>query len=173
MRKGFSLAELLAVMVVLAAVSFALAGLFSTVITDIPRSYRVIQTNTTLLNMLEQMREDVVAAKGLPVSFGESSASDELLLIEMEDGVISYQRRDDKVLRRNIISTQDSEGGDTRVWSVPYAKLQWQVWRNNGKGYAVQVKTHIEHKVRGHWEKKMANSHLYFVGVFGEAFNRR
>jgi len=31
----------------------------------------------------------------------------------------------------------------------------------------VEVQTHIEHKIRGeHWEKKMANSHLYFVGAF-------
>ncbi len=170
MRRGFSLAELLAVMVVLTAASFALAGLFSTVITDVPRSYRVMQTNTTLLNMLERMREDVDAAKGLPASFGESTANEELLLIEMKDGVISYQIRDDKVLRRNIISTDDSEGEDTRVWSVPHAKVQWQVWRENGKGYAVQVRTHIEHEVWGHWEKKMANSHLYFVGALGEAF---
>ena len=166
MRKGFTLAEMLAVVIVLTAISFALAGLFGTIITDVPRSYRIIQTNTTLLNMLEQMREDIEAAKGLPISFGESSANEGLLLIEMEDGVISYQVRDGKVLRRNLTAAADNKAEFTKTWSAPRAKVKWQVWREDGRGYAVQVKTHIEHRVRDHWAKKMANSHLYFVGAF-------
>jgi len=166
MRKGFSLVEMLAVILVLTIVSAALAGLFTAVVTDIPRSHRVIQTNTTLLNMLEQMHKDIDTARGLPVSFGEYTANNEILLIELEDGMISYQIKDDKVIRRNLMAAEDNKGGDTRVWLVPHAKLEWQVWRENGDGYAVQVKTHIEHKVRGHLERKMANSHLYFVGAF-------
>jgi len=199
-RKGFTLIEMLAVMVVLIIISFALAGVFTTVITDIPRSYRVIQTNTTLLNMLEQMRDDIGTAtcacatcgeantgagRELPEAFSQYATKDGLLLIETSDGVISYQVnppyvwriKDDKVLRRNLMADacpersrgDDSEVKDTRVWSVPHAKVKWQVWRENGKGYAVQVKTHIEHKVRGHWERKMANSHLYFMGVLQDA----
>ena len=42
MRKAFSLIELLTVMVVFASVSIALAALFTTIITDIPKSYRVV-----------------------------------------------------------------------------------------------------------------------------------
>jgi len=91
MRKGFSLIEMLAVMLVLTIVSAALAGLFTSVITDIPRSHRVIQTNTTLLNILEQMQQDINAARGLPESFGADAASNELIFIELEDGVISYE----------------------------------------------------------------------------------
>jgi hypothetical protein len=55
---------------------------------------------------------------------------------------------------------------DAKVWSVPNAKIEWQVLRNNGAGYAVEVKTHIEHNVRGLAEEKMAASHLYFAGAF-------
>ncbi len=203
MRKGFSLIEMLAVMVVIPIVLVALASVFTTVITDIPRSYRVIQTNTTLLNMLEQMRNDINTAtcaeantgagRGLPESFSRYATKDGLLLIEMSDAVISYQVnppyvwriKDDKALRRDLTADacperpvvsevepsrgDDSEVKNTRVWSVPHAKVEWQVRRENGKGYAVQVKTHIEHKVRGHWERKMANSHLYFVGALQDA----
>lgn len=77
------------------------------------------------------------------------------------------------MLRRNLMVPEDSEVGDTRVWSVPHAKVKWQVWVEKGKGYAVQVKSHIEHEVRGHWERKMANSHLYFVGTFQDALRQR
>ena len=71
MRKGFSLVELLVAMVILSFVSVVLAGLFTTIISDIPRSYRVVQVNTSLLSMLKQMRSDIDAAKGLPESFAE------------------------------------------------------------------------------------------------------
>lgn len=166
MRKGFSLVELLAVMVVLAAFSTALAGLFTTLISDIPRSCRVVQENTNLLGMLKQMRGDIDGAKGLPESFGKYSTDGELLLIELADGMICYQLKDGELLRRRLTDVQQDRGEDTRVWPVPHAKVGWQVFRKDKSGYAVEVKMHIEHNIRGHWEKKMANSHLFFVGAF-------
>ena len=168
MRKGFALVEMLAVIIILPFVLVVLAGLFTTIISDIPRSYRVIQANTSLLSMLRQMQGDIDAAKQLPESFGQYATDDELLLIKLADGMICYQLKDDKVLRRKLTNTQEGSGGGTAVWSVPHAKVEWQVWRKDSGGYAVQVKTHIEHKVRGNLEKKMANSHLYFVGAFRE-----
>ena len=169
MRKGFSLVELLVAMVILSFVSVVLAGLFTTIISDIPRSYRVVQVNTTLLSMLKQMRSDIDAAKGLPESFAEHTTNDELLLIELADAMVYYQLKDGKVLRRKLTNTQQGGSENTTVWLVPHAKVEWQVWKKDKGGYAVEVKTHIEHKIRGHWEKKMANSHLYFVGAFREA----
>ena len=168
MRKGFSLVEMLVVMVILPLVYLLLAGLFTTIIGDIPRSFRVVQANTSLLSMLEQMHNDIDAAKGLPESFAEYTTNDEMLLIELADAMICYQLKDGEVLRRKLTNTQQGSGEDRTVWSVPHAKVEWQVWRKNDGDYAVEVKTHIEHKVRGHWEKKMANSHLYFVGAFRE-----
>ena len=83
MRKGFTLVELLVVIIVLPFVMLVLDGLFSTLIRDIPRSYRVVQENTSLLSMLEQMQQDIDKAKGLPESFDGHTASGELLLIEL------------------------------------------------------------------------------------------
>jgi len=166
MRKGFTLVELLVVIIVLPFVMLVLDGLFSTLIRDIPRSYRVVQENTSLLSMLEQMQQDIYKAKGLPESFDEYTTSNILLLIELAEGMICYQLKGEKVLRRKLTDNQQNNALEKTVWSVPHAKVEWQVWRKNRSGYAVEVKTHIEHKVQGHWEKKMANSHLYFVGAF-------
>lgn len=168
MRKGFSLLELLAVLVIFASVSFALAPVFTTVCSDIPRSYRVAQENTSLLNMLGRMQKDIDTAKQLPDSFAGHTTDDKLLLIESADGCICYQLIDGKVLRSRLTNAEQDTGKDTMVWSVPHAKVEWQVWRKNREGYAVEVKTHIDHDVRGHPQKKMANSHLYFMGAFRE-----
>ncbi len=166
MRKGFTLVELLVVIIVLPFVMLVLDGLFSTLIGDIPRSYRVVQENTSLLSMLEQMQQDIDRAKGLPESFDEYTTSNKLLLIELTEGMICYQLKDNKVLRRKLADNQRKNALEKTVWSVPHAKVEWQVWRKDGGGYAVEVQTHIEHKIQGHWEKKMANSHLYFVSTY-------
>ncbi len=169
MRKGFTLVELLVVIVVLPFVMLVLDGLFSTLIKDIPRSYRVMQENTSLLSMLKQMQQDIDKAKGLPESFDEYTTSNKLLLIELAEGMICYQLKDDKArtVRRSSLGSRVT-GDESRitVWSMPHAKVEWQVWRKDRGGYAVEVQTHIEHKIQGHWQKKMVNSHLYFVGAF-------
>jgi len=166
MRRGYSLVELLAAMAVFSIVSIVASKLFTTVISDIPRSYRIVQENTSVLNMLEQMHEDVDLANGLPESFAEYTTDKDLLLIELSSGIVCYQLKDGKVFRRSLSAAQQSYEEGTTVWLVPNAKIEWQVHRNNGAGYAVEVKTHIEHNVRSRSEEKMAGSHLYFAGAF-------
>jgi prepilin-type N-terminal cleavage/methylation domain-containing protein len=166
MRRGYTLTELLITLALVSIVSIVVSKLFNTLISDIPRSYRIVQENTSVLNMLEQMYEDVDLARGLPESFAEYTTDKNLLLIELPDGIVGYQLKDDKVLRRSLPTAQEHYEEDTRVWSVPNAKIEWQVRRNNGAGYAVEVKTHIEHNVPGRSEEKMAASHLYFAGAF-------
>ena len=166
MRKGFTLVEVLVVLAVLPFMMIVFGGLFNTLIKDIPRSHRVVQENTSLLSMLDRIQKDIDKAKGLPESFGEYTTGDKLLLIELAEGMICYQLKDEKVLRRKLTDNKQSNALEQTVWSMPHAKVKWQVRRKNGGGYAVEVQTHIEHIVQGHWEKKMANSHLYFVGAF-------
>ena len=166
MRKGFTLVEVLIVVIVLPFMMLVLDDLFRTLIKDIPRSYQVVQENTSLLSMLEQMQKDIDKAKGLPESFGEYTTGDKLLLIELAEGMICYQLKDDKTLRCKLTDNQQKNALEKKSWSVPHAKVEWHVWRKDRSGYAVEVKTHIEHNVGGHWEKKMANSHLYFVSTY-------
>ncbi len=165
MRKGFTLVEVLIAVIVLPFMILILDGLFKTLIKDIPRSYKVVQVNTSVLNMLEKMQQDIDKAKGLPKTYNEYIASDKMLLIDMPEDMICYQLKDDKVFRYNLTEKQKSNVAQTKYWSIPHAIVQWNIRRKDASGYAVEVRTHIEHKVQGHWEKKMANSHLYFVGA--------
>jgi len=166
MRKGFTLVEMLAVIMTLPFLMLILDGLFKTLIKDIPRSYQVVQANTSLISMLKEMQQDIDNANGLPKTYNEYTSGDNILLIDSSEGMISYQLKDDKVLKYNLTDNQPNNAEEQKVWSVPNAKVRWKVWRNNISGYAVEVRTHIEHKIRGkHLQKKMANSHLYFVGA--------
>jgi prepilin-type N-terminal cleavage/methylation domain-containing protein len=163
-RKGFTLVELIVVMAIIPFAAVALDRLFYSFLTDIPRSSRVVQENTTVLNMLCQMRKDIDKATALPETFAGRSSNDELLLIEQPGSVICYQLKNGQVLRYILKDAQDI-GEETKIWSVPNAVVQWRVLRSDGKGYAVQVSTYVKQQLREKWQKKMANSYLYFIGA--------
>ncbi|MHC4624305.1 MAG: PulJ/GspJ family protein [Planctomycetota bacterium] len=166
MRTGFTLVEILAVLVLLTAAMFALAPATQTLVGEIPQSYRIVQANTSVLDMLGRMREDVDGAKGLPESFGEHRTDANMLLIELSEGVVCYELKEGEVVRYRL----GDGGGDSEAattWSTPDARIEWRVWRREGRGYAVEVTTWIDYAAKGRVEKRMANSHVYFAGAAG------
>jgi prepilin-type N-terminal cleavage/methylation domain-containing protein len=132
MRKGFTLVELLVVVVVLPFVFILFDGLFKTIVGEIPMSVRVVQENTSLLNMLGQLQRDVDKAKGLPESFADRTANDQLLLIELKEGVICYQLKEGEVFRHKLTDPPQGKAEEPRVWSLPHASVKWKVWAGNG-----------------------------------------
>jgi prepilin-type N-terminal cleavage/methylation domain-containing protein len=167
MRKGMTLVELLVVIVVLPIFMLAFDKLFKTVAKDLPRSYRVVNENVSLLNMLEKLRQDVDLAKGLPKSYGNYSVSDKQFLIEQVDGVICYRFEDGEVLRYKLIDGKISGSEEAEdFWILPHAVIQWRILEQNGNGYAIEVRKQIEHNVLGHLEKKLSNSYVFYVGAF-------
>ena len=88
------------------------------------------------------------------------------LLIKLADSVVCYQLKDGQVRRCKVTDEGELDSKGAGIWPVPNAKMNWRVQRKDGKAIAVEVDTHIEYELRGRCEKKMANSHLYFVGLF-------
>jgi prepilin-type N-terminal cleavage/methylation domain-containing protein len=168
MRKGFTLVELLVVVVILPFVFLLFDGLFKTIAGEIPMSVRIIQENTSLLHVLRQIQQDTDKAKGLPKSFAGQIASSQILLIELAEGVICYQLKDGEVVRHKLTDTPQGKAEEPRVWPIPHASVKWKVWERNGHGYAVETNTHIEHGRKGQWKQKMARSYLYFAGALGK-----
>ncbi|MHC4361527.1 MAG: pilus assembly FimT family protein [Planctomycetota bacterium] len=166
MRRGFTIVEIITVAVVGAMFSIAFAPVFLALVRDIPTFHRMVQANTSLLHMLGQMRRDIDMGERLPEVFAGHVTGDELLLIEAADGVICYQLEEGRVLRYKLTRAGESSGEETRVWPVPRANVAWRLWKRDGKGYAVEVKTYIEYNVGRDRQEKMANSHVYFLGVF-------
>ena len=165
MRRGYSIIELMIIIIVFPAVMLVVNGLFRTLARDIPRASRVVQENTTVLSVLGHIQQDVDAAKALPQSYAGYAADANMLLIELEGEMICYELAEGKVFRRNLTEASQDDAGDATVWSAPNARIQWRVWSKDGDGYAVEVKTHVKQKLRNRWLEKMAGSHLYFVGA--------
>jgi hypothetical protein len=164
MRKGYLLVELLTVIAILMILSGTIVTLSGKVILGIGRSYRLIQANTSMLNMLGQLRSDVNGAKGFAESSGKYRTGEETLLIESEDGVIRYQLKEDEVVRYSPADVEGIGDEEVTIWPIRNGRVKWQVWRKDGDGYALEIQSYIEYKTSGHLQKKMANSYLYFVG---------
>ena len=170
MRKAFSLIEVLVVIGIISIVFLSLKGLPSILLRDISRFNRTIEANTSMCHMLARLHRDVSSANGLPASFGRYTTNNELLLIDSADGTLCYQLKDEKILRYKLTAAGQKSDTNVATWSVPNGKVQWQLWQENGRGYAVAVKTYIEQNILGHHvEKKMSNTHLYFAGTRQES----
>jgi hypothetical protein len=168
MRKAYTFVEILLVIVITPFIFLFFDGLFKTLVSEIPWSLRIANEHTTLLHMLSQMQKDIDRAKDLPLSYAGHIPNDRQVLIELPEGVFSYQLKDGQVLRRKLTDAGQSNAENPISWLLPHASVQWKVWVQNGRGYAVETNTHIEHKRRGEWKKKMAHSHLYFAGALGK-----
>ena len=166
MRKGFTLVEILVVIILLPFIFLLLDGLFVTLLGGIPKSYTIAQESLTLQNMLEQLQQDVDRAKGLPESFADGkTVNEKQIFIELPECIVCYQQKDGQIVRSTLTDNEQGYISNDRTWALPHTKIQWHVWKKNGRGYAVEVKTHIEYKTEGRWKKNMVNSHLYYGGV--------
>lgn len=165
MRKGFTLVELLVVVITVPLLFILLDGLFVTLMADIPRSYRIAQESITLQHALEQIQQDLDNAKELPESFEGLTTNEEQFLIERPDGMISYQLKNGRIIRRQLTGAEQDDTGNEKIWSLPNTKVTWTIWKRNSQAYAVEMNTHFEYKTRGKWKKTMANSHLFYGGA--------
>ncbi len=163
MRRGYLLVEALLMIFMLATALVVFAPLSNVLMSDIPRSFRFSQVNTTLLNMLEHIRKDIDDSSQVLGSFGDYVANENVLLLEKPDGVIGYELKGDEVHRLILAGPKQNQNPNAFVWSVPKAKIKWRVWKRDGAAYAVEVKTYIDYQTGSRSQEKMANSHLYFL----------
>ncbi|MBN2137505.1 MAG: hypothetical protein JW720_06845 [Sedimentisphaerales bacterium] len=165
MRKGISFLELIAVLVIFPAIAIGLDGLFRTILVDVPRAGRVVQENTSVLDFIEHIQEDIDHAKALPDSFAGCKTGENVLLIELADEMICYELTEGLAVRRTLGHSEQKPDHETSTWSIPNAHIRWQVWKKEGAGYAVEIENHIRHKHRKKEREKMAGVHVYFVNA--------
>ncbi|MCX5646353.1 MAG: type II secretion system protein [Phycisphaerae bacterium] len=190
MRKAFTLIELLVVVTVLPIVMVAISGVYATFIRDVPRITRVLQENTTVLDLLEQMRRDVDGAVGLPERFEGQHASERTLLIEQPGHVICYQLEDGRIVRTLFVATPSGVSSDAlagtlqtrppsdqeRVWRIRDAVITWRLWEGDpnraaprlgagheGRAYAVEIHSHVKQRVDGFLREKLADTQVFFL----------
>ena len=156
MQRGYSLVEMLIVLVVFASVSAVFAGLFRTLLRDIPVMQKNYQTNTSIQHLLDQMRSDVDTAVNISLLPDENKS----LLLKNNGGSVCYQLAESKVWRKVSGSTEN-----IKTWSLPKAVIEWNVCQKDRRGYAVQVHTAVKYIIDSRIQGRLAGSHLFFAGT--------
>ncbi|MEN6424392.1 MAG: hypothetical protein ABFE13_03455 [Phycisphaerales bacterium] len=163
-EKAFSLVEILVVVLVLPLVMVVISGLFRTFIQDVPRMNQLVQENTTVQNLFDQIRRDMDGATALPKQFEDRQADETSLLIQRPNAVVCYHIEDGRVVR-TVLGTQE---GDERVWSARDAVIEWKPWTQDGNTCAVEVHSYLKQRVHGHLMRRFLSSYMFFVRGLAE-----
>ena len=167
MRKGFTLIEVLVVVAITPILAVALSGMFRVFVRDIPQGARLLQQNTSVLDMLQNVRRDVDRAVALPAQFQDVQMNDQRLLVELPEGTVSYEFHDGEVAR-TAFGPDGAAASKPRLWRAPKAVVTWKPWRRGNEAYAVEVHTAVQQRIRGKWYNKFANSHVFFLQGLGK-----
>jgi len=171
MRKASTLIEMLATISILLVIMVACAKPFKNLISGIPRTNRDFQTNSIMLGMLRELRNDVEYAHGLLEYATNEKVGCNMLMIETEDGVVCYELGDGEVTKTTS-ETNDQLSQSSRTWCLPHVKISWKLRSHNGKKCAVELTTNIERVVSGQREEKLRNSYVYFAGSVGKGISQ-
>jgi len=155
MRRGYTLTEVLMVLLIMAALALPISRLTNVVMWDIPQSLKLVQCNTSILNAMQFINKDINAATAL------TKTDDGKLVIEQNGKTVNYIFQDGKITR--------TTGEDEAQWDIKSGKVDWNIWQKEGKGYAVEISKYVEAVRFGGVDKKMQNSYVFFAGVQTEA----
>lgn len=162
MRKAFTLVEIVVVLAVLPALTIAMSLFFATFIRDIPRMTRVVERNTTMLDVVEQLRDDMDQAIGLPDAVDDKTSDDRTLLIALPAHVVCYELQEGKAVRRVL----DGDNEISHTWRFPAAVLTWSRWRDADGAYAVEIHSHVNQTVGSTLKQQLVNAHVLFLHGF-------
>jgi len=164
--RAFTLVEMLVVITVLPFAAIAFSGLFATSIRDVPRMTRIVQENTSVLDLVRHIRDDIDAAVGLPDAFGEVRSDDRTLLIALPESVICYRIDEAGVTRTRLDQAEPQTEG---VWRFRDAVIAWRRWQQGEEARAVEVRTFLQERIAGKTREKLANSYVHFIGGLANA----
>ena len=130
-RCGYTLTEMLVIIVVLVVFMTLSVQPFRTMISEIPRSARVCQTLNGTQKFLGQLRKDVEQSDRI-VSLNNS-------VLELEQGgkTINYMFSDGKIIRNPAMNDLDQN----YIWQFPHLNTDTDLWTKNGVPYAVELTT--------------------------------
>lgn len=163
MRKAFTLIEMLLVITIAPLVMVVISKVFATFIEDIPRETRVVQQNTTMLDVQGQLRRDMDEAVGLPERFGDMAADERTLLIGRPGAVVCYRFETGRAVRTLLREQGGADPNDRRVWRMPNAVITWKPWTRDGRTYAIEMHSCVQQRFADLLRRRLVNSQVFFL----------
>jgi Sec-independent protein translocase protein TatA len=147
---AYALTEMLIIIAVLVVVMALSAKPLRMMMTEIPRSGKIYQTQNTTTTVMKQLKEDIEKSRRIV------DLQDGLLTLERLDGRITYTISDGQISRQ--VFGNDSES----TWTLPHVKVNTQLWKNNDTPYAVEITTWNQQTGTGKPQIRLKQSFVYF-----------
>jgi prepilin-type N-terminal cleavage/methylation domain-containing protein len=164
MRKGFSLIEVLIVVMTLPLLMLVGDRLFRGLSVDIPRSVQVATQHEVLLKLVETLQEDVARANQVKIVTHDEDPNQTILEIDRGGTPIRYVPIND-IVRRTVVYNADDPNRDIETdWTLPHLGVDWTLHQTAGGIDTLQMNTHIVHRVSK--RPQLANTHLFYIGLY-------
>lgn len=151
-RGGYSLTEMLVIIVLLVVLMTLTVRPMRTMISEIPRSARICQTLNGTQKALAQLKKDIEE------SIQITSFNDGVLTIEHSSQTINYTFADGKILRNPAMNDPDGQ----YVWQLPFQKMDAKLWRDNGTPYGFELNTWNQQNVLGTEQIRFNQTVVFF-----------
>lgn len=156
MRKGYSIIELLVVMIVFVMISVPLSRFTVAVFRDVPRQYRHRQDMEQVDSLIDRISRDMAGADSFEAR--RTSLSDLLLIINRDGESIKYVRVRD--------GFQRWVGGQSQSWACGDGRISMETVEVGRGVKALAVRGWVEKTVyKGKVVNSYSQSHLLFCGV--------
>ena len=153
-HSAYTLIEMLAVIAALVVLMALSVKPIRTLVSEIPRANRDFQTWTQTQDMLKQLRKDVEQSEQMKITEMDPRISGKLIHLQQSDGLVNYSVTDGNVFRQ-ADSSQN-------IWELPHVKINWKVWENDDRPYALEITTWCERTILDNMRKKFEQSSVYF-----------
>ncbi len=149
-HRAYALTEMLIIIAALVLLMALSVKPFRMMMTEIPRSAKIYQTQNTTTKVMKQLKDDIEKSRRIV------DLQDNLLTLEHQDGRIRY------TFSNGQISRQTADNNPESTWILPHVKVDTQLWKNNDTPYAVQITTWNQQTVLGRQQIRLKQSFVYF-----------
>jgi type II secretory pathway pseudopilin PulG len=158
-NRGFLLTEMLVQLAVMSLILFLSLEPIRMFVHDFQQTNQDYQTQYTVRNMMDTLREDVHTAQSITIVESDPRTGGTVLCLQREDNVLVYQLTDGVVSRRSLSAAP----GLDLDWSLPRLRMDWSPrYDSDGRIQSLEITTWIERMVLRKNRSFLKNSQILF-----------
>lgn len=163
MRRGFSLIEMLIVIMTIPLIGLVVDRAFRDWAIDAPRGVTLVFRHERLQRVVAEFNDDIDQAVSLSLEDAPQAEGPPVLVIEQPGRQIRYIRLEEGIRRELRGENLDPNVPAEWEWHLAQANIKWKLWRRGDAVVGLHLETSMTHgRLK---KKKFQNSHLFFTGV--------
>jgi type II secretory pathway pseudopilin PulG len=158
-NRGFLLTEILVQLTVMSLILFLSLEPIRMLVHDFQQTNQDYQTQYTVRNMMDTLREDVRTAQRMTIVESDPRTGGSVLCLQRDSDILLYQLSDGVVSRRSL----SANSGCDLDWSLPRLRIDWNPrYDSDGRIQSLEITTWIERMVLRKNRSFLRNSQIVF-----------